>query len=105
MPKTKTQKSKANLDIDHIAKLANIPLTTEEKKLYKKQLVKILEYIDKLEEKANTAKVDPTFNVSPNTNIMRSDVTGTGLTQQEALTNAGSTDQGQFLTKGILENE
>lgn len=93
------------ININHIAKLANLPLTNAEKKLYEKQLTKILDYIDELEEKAKTSKVEPTFNVSSNTNITRKDTASNSLTQDEALNNASSTDQGRFSTKGIFENE
>lgn len=94
--------TKPNIDIPHVAKLANLSLTTEEEKIFGGQLTKILDYIAKI-EKANTANVEPTYNVSPNKNTMRKDKPGACLTPEEALQNAANTKNGQFVTKGVFE--
>lgn len=45
-------------EIEHIAKLSRITLKEEEKQIFKKQLTKILDYIEKLNE-LNTDTTQP----------------------------------------------
>ena len=45
-----------SIDIDHVAKLANLSLSPAEKKTFEKQLGEILDYFNHL-EKVNTTKV------------------------------------------------
>lgn len=94
--------SKVKIDISHVAKLANLPVSEKEKEIFTSQLTKILDHIDKI-EKADTKTVDPTYNVSPNTNITRADNPNKSLTQDEALQNSANTKDGQFVTKGVFE--
>lgn len=56
-----------------VAKLANLPLSSAEEEKYSKQLSKILEYVDQLNQ-VDTTKVEPTFNVSGLSNVMAEDV-------------------------------
>lgn len=90
--------------VKKVASLANLPVTEQEEELYSKQLSEILDYIDKIEDAAATKEVKPTFNVSMNTNITRPDKVSINLTQEEALSN-GSSKGGQFVTRGVFENE
>lgn len=90
--------------VKHVAKLANLSLSSEELEKYSKQLSKILDYIDQL-NKANTKDIQPTFNVSLNENTVREDLVGQSLSQEEALSNAANTKSGQFVTKGVFEEE
>ncbi|MDO8487635.1 MAG: Asp-tRNA(Asn)/Glu-tRNA(Gln) amidotransferase subunit GatC [Candidatus Curtissbacteria bacterium] len=92
------------IDIDHVSKLANLPLPDEQKRIFASQLTKILDYIEKI-EKADTKNVEPTFNVTPNKNVTRKDTAGTCLTQDEALQNSKNTKNGQFVTKGVFKSE
>lgn len=95
---------KTVIDILKVAKLANLPVNQEEERTFQKQLTKILDYIDKI-EKADTKTVDPTYNVSSNTNIIRGDKPNISLTQKESLQNAKEARNGFFVTKGVFENE
>lgn len=97
------------IDVSHVAKLANLPLSHGEEEKYSKQLSKILDYIDQL-NRADTSKVEATFNVSGQSNVMRSDEMGECLNQDEALVNAPQKKnavpagrQGFFVTKGVFE--
>ena len=102
---SQSRKSKSTkIDIDHVAKLANLELTAEEKNIFSKQLKEILKYVEMI-EKVNTANTEPTFNVSPSKNVTRKDVVGTSLTQEETLANASSKEDGYFVTKGVFKNE
>lgn len=91
-------------DISHVAKLANLPLTDEEKKKFGKQLEETIEYIKNLNE-VDTKGIEPTSQVTGLENVTREDIVKPSFSQEEALKNAGSTQNGFFKVKGILGNE
>lgn len=94
---------KLNLDqVKKVAKLANLPLTGEEEELYSEQLSQILDYIDKLNT-VNTEGIEPTFNVTGLSNVMRKDGIGESLPQEVALKNTSNKKDGFFVTKGVFE--
>lgn len=91
------------INVKHIAKLANLPLTSEEEEKYSEQLSKILEYVEQL-NLVDTSGVEPTFNVSGQSNVMRADETEAALSQEDALSNAPKKENGFFVTKGVFDN-
>lgn len=97
----------AKLTIDqvkHVAKLANLPLSSEEEEKYSEQLSKILEYIDQLDS-VDTTGIEPTFNVSGQENVMSEDKLGDcTLSQVDVLSNAPQKENGLFVTKGVFDN-
>lgn len=96
---------KLTLDqVKHVAKLANLPLTSEEEEKHSEQLSNILDYIEQL-NKVDTADVEPTFNVTGLSNVMREDTTAPCLSQEEAMLNAPKKKDGMFETKGVFEEE
>lgn len=90
------------IDVSRVAKLANLPITSEEEEKYSEQLSKILEYVEQL-NRVDTSGVEPTFNVTGKTNIMREDETTVSLSQEGALSNAPKKQDGFFETKGVFE--
>ncbi|MDO8619060.1 MAG: Asp-tRNA(Asn)/Glu-tRNA(Gln) amidotransferase subunit GatC [Candidatus Daviesbacteria bacterium] len=88
--------------VKKVAKLANLDLTSEEESLYSEQLSKILDYIDQLNQ-VDTLGVEPTFNVSGNSNILRKDDSVESLSQEEALSNTPEKKEGMFVTKGVFD--
>lgn len=90
------------IDIDHVAKLANLPLSDEEKKKFEKQLDQILDYISQLNE-VDTQKVEPTSQVTGLENVTREDKAAPSLSQEEVHSNAKSTHNGFFKVPAILE--
>jgi len=90
------------IDVLHIAKLANLPLRKEEIEKYEKQLSSILEYIEKL-QKVNTEGVTETSQVTNLENVTRDDVSTPSLSQDEALSNTNSKQNGLFKVKAIFE--
>lgn len=90
------------IDVAHIAKLANLPLTDEEKKKFEQQLSSILEYFKKLEE-VDVKHVKETSQVTGLENVTRKDEVTPSLSQDEALQNAKSVHNGFFKVKAILE--
>jgi len=104
----KNEKTKKRLndltlsDVQHVAQLANLPLTNKELKLFQTQLSDILKYIDQLQE-VNTEGVEPTSQVTGLTNVLREDILTDSLTQTQALSNAPKTKNGYILVPGILK--
>ena len=101
-------------DVSRVAKLANLPLSDEEKKKFANQLEETIKYIESLNE-VNTEGVEPTSQVTGLENVTRDDIVKLSLSQEDALKNAkpaspdggqgGSTHNGFFKVKGILGNE
>ncbi|MEK7501963.1 MAG: Asp-tRNA(Asn)/Glu-tRNA(Gln) amidotransferase subunit GatC [Patescibacteria group bacterium] len=89
------------IDISHIAKLANLPLSSTEKAKFEKQLGETLEYIEGLNE-IETKNTEPTSQVTGLENITREDIAKPSLSQKEALSNSKSTHNGFFKAKAIL---
>ena len=81
--------------VDHIADLARIELTTEERERFREQLSKILEYFQMLNE-LDTDDVRPTLNDGQSKKMHRSDEIIPGLKLDEVLENAPDFDLDQF---------
>lgn len=90
------------IDITHVAKLANLPLTKEEKQKFEKQLEETLSYVEKLNQ-IDTKNISPTDQVTGLENITAQDVPSASLSQEEALKNAKQTHNGLFRVKAILK--
>ncbi len=91
------------IDVKHVAKLANLTLIPAEEQKFGKQLEGILSYFEKLKE-VDTSGVEETSQVTGLENVMREDVeTNCELSQEEALSNAKSTEKGFIKVKAILE--
>lgn len=88
--------------VKKVAKLANLPLTSDEEEKYSEQLSKILDYIDQLNS-VDTKGAEPTFNVTGRENVLAVDKVEESLTQEEALKNAPRKENGLFVTKGVFE--
>jgi len=95
------QSKKTTLDVSHIAKLACLPLTKVEEKLFSKQLSSTLSYVQQLDEVA-TEKVEPTAQVTGLMNVFREDAITPGFSQEEALKNAPAQYKGFFKVKSIF---
>jgi aspartyl-tRNA(Asn)/glutamyl-tRNA(Gln) amidotransferase subunit C len=73
--------------VEHVAKLARLASSEEERALYSRQLSSILSYVEKLNE-LDTAAVEPTSHVLPLTNVFREDRARPSLAPEQALANA-----------------
>lgn len=76
-------------EIEHIAMLARLKFTSEEKELFVSQLSSILDYMEKLNE-LDTKDIEPTSHVLSLINVMRDDIMVESIPQEEALMNAPS---------------
>ena len=76
-----------DITVDKIAELARLEFNADDKEAIKKDLSKILTYIDKLNE-IDTEGVKPLIHISDEYNVLREDVIEEITTQIEALKNA-----------------
>ena len=89
-------------EVNHIATLARLHLTDEEKNRFRQQLSAILEYASRLQT-LDTRDIPPTSSVLPGKNPLRPDEPKPGLTPEELLGNAPFVEEGQFRVPPVLE--
>ena len=82
-------------DVEHVAKLARLELTEEEKELYTKQLGDVLKYVDQMNE-VDTTNIKPMSHAIDFVNVMREDVVKYEQTKEELMKNAPSEENGFF---------
>ncbi len=80
--------------VEHIARLAKLEFTEEEKQRISRELSRILEYVEKLNE-LDTSRVEPLSHTTEMTNVMRPD-TVTGSLPLAAVLNNAPSRQGNF---------
>lgn len=90
--------------VRHVAKLANLFLAEEEIVKFKSQLSETLKSAEELNQ-IDTAKFEITPQVTGLSNIMRLDATVPSLTQDQALQNARSKENGYFKVKAVFEGD
>jgi aspartyl-tRNA(Asn)/glutamyl-tRNA(Gln) amidotransferase subunit C len=90
------------IDIDHVARLARLELTDDEKAQLRTQLGQILEHAAKVGEVA-AGDVPPTASPIPRANVFRDDVPEPSLPIDEALRNAPDRDGDRFRVPRIAE--
>lgn len=74
-------------DVEHVAKLARLELTEEEKDLYTKQLGDVLKYVDQMNE-VDTSNVKPMTQVIDFYNVMREDKVVQEISKEALMSNA-----------------
>jgi len=89
-------------DVEHVARLARLDLTADEKEAFREQLSAILDYAQLLEQ-IDISRVSPTATVLPMRNIMREDEVRPSLPQDLVLANAPDSDQGYFRVRAVLD--
>jgi aspartyl-tRNA(Asn)/glutamyl-tRNA(Gln) amidotransferase subunit C len=75
------------LNIDHVANLARLALTPEEKATFAAQLGDVLAYIEQLKA-VDVTGIEPTAHAFPLYNVWADDVPQSGLPVEAALRNA-----------------
>jgi aspartyl-tRNA(Asn)/glutamyl-tRNA(Gln) amidotransferase subunit C len=91
-----------DLDIDHVARLARLALTDEEKAMYAAQLGDVLAAIAKLKE-VDVSSVEPTAHAFPITNVWAEDIAEPGLPVDLALRNAPAARDHAFAVPKVVE--
>ncbi|MBU1102096.1 Asp-tRNA(Asn)/Glu-tRNA(Gln) amidotransferase subunit GatC [Patescibacteria group bacterium] len=91
-------------DVNHIAKLARLGLSTEEEKKFTKELAAILAFVEKLKE-VDTQNVEPTAQATGQQNVMRVDESEKQdeKTRGQILANAPETKKGFIKVKAVFE--
>ncbi len=90
------------VSIEHLARLARLALTEEEKTLYREQLGNILQYMETLNE-LDTSGIEPTSHVISLSNILREDEARTSLSREDALGNAPDRTDTFYRVPKIIE--
>lgn len=89
-------------DVEHVAKLARLRLSEQEKEQFTGQLNAILKYAEKLNE-LDTDDVQATSHVLTITNVMREDTIRQSIPVEVALRNAPDEEDGQFRVPAVIE--
>ncbi len=82
--------SNKKIDIEHVAKLANLRFSSKEKEVIEQQLNDILSHVEKLNE-MNTSAIEPASHVIPVKNVFRSDNLTPSLSLEDSI--SGSPDE------------
>lgn len=82
--------------IEYVGILAKLELSEEEKEQAKKDMGRMLDYIDKLGE-LDTTGVEPMSHVFPVQNVFREDVVTNGDSREQLLSNAPQEKDGMFM--------
>jgi aspartyl-tRNA(Asn)/glutamyl-tRNA(Gln) amidotransferase subunit C len=88
-------------EVEHVAWLAHIELTEEEKEVFTEQFNRILGFFKKIDE-ADTERVPPTYHVLDLINIQRADEAGESLPKEEPLKNAPRKEERFFKSPRIV---
>jgi aspartyl-tRNA(Asn)/glutamyl-tRNA(Gln) amidotransferase subunit C len=90
-------------EVEHVAKLARLEVSEDEKGMFARQLSAILTYVDQLKT-VDTVGVEPTTTVLPAENVFREDEVHPSLSEDQALANAPDRADGFFRVPRILED-
>ncbi len=88
-------------DVEHVAKLARLGLSDEEKELFTKQLSAILDFAGNL-KKLDTRNIPPTSHAIPVKNVLREDRVAPCENVDDILANAPQEEQHMFRVPRIL---
>jgi aspartyl-tRNA(Asn)/glutamyl-tRNA(Gln) amidotransferase subunit C len=89
-------------EVEHIAKLAHLALSDEEKVRYREQLSAILDYAQRLQG-LDTEAIAPTATILPVHSVMRPDEPRPSMPRDELLLNAPEAEDGMFQVPPVLE--
>jgi aspartyl-tRNA(Asn)/glutamyl-tRNA(Gln) amidotransferase subunit C len=89
--------------VDHVARLARLDLTSEERERMQVELTNILEHADRIQA-LDLDDVPPTSHSLPLKNVMRPDVAKDSLPPDAALANAPEAEDGRFKVPRIIED-
>ena len=77
--------------VDNLAKLSRLQFNDQEKEIIKKDLQRMIEFVDKLKE-LDTTGVEPLMHMSDSVNVLREDKVQGSISREEALKNAPDSD-------------
>jgi aspartyl-tRNA(Asn)/glutamyl-tRNA(Gln) amidotransferase subunit C len=88
-------------EVEQVATLARLEITSEEKESLTEQMNKILLYMEKLNE-LDTTGVDPTSHVVDLHNAFRVDAVEQSFTREQILDNAPEANEAEFIVPRII---
>jgi aspartyl-tRNA(Asn)/glutamyl-tRNA(Gln) amidotransferase subunit C len=91
-------------EVEHVAYLARLGLTEEEKNLFQGQLSDILQHVAMINQ-LDTGAIPPTAQVIPLQNVMRGDVAAPCYPPEEILANAPRVEDHYFRIPPVLEEQ
>ena len=91
-----------DLNIDHVANLARLALTPDEKATFSAQLGDVLAYIEQLKA-VDVTGIDPTAHAFPLYNVWADDVPQPGLPVEAALRNAPAQRDHMIVVPKVVE--
>ena len=97
----KVSKRITKKEVEHVAWLAKIELSEDEKNLFTEQFNSILEYFRVIDE-AETDNVQPSFHAVELAGVLREDIVEPSLSREKALANASKKEKGFFKSPKIL---
>lgn len=89
-------------DVEHVARLARLELTPDEKVLFSGQMAAILGYVEKLKQ-LDTAGIVPTSHAVPMENSFRADSAQPSIGLEKALANAPERTGTFFAVPKVIE--
>jgi aspartyl-tRNA(Asn)/glutamyl-tRNA(Gln) amidotransferase subunit C len=91
-------------EVEHIAKLARLGISEEEKEKFRDQLSSILEYVEQLKE-VDTDEISPTAQVTGLENVMAADVISDcdEETMKKLVASAPMHDDNYIKVRGVFE--
>jgi aspartyl-tRNA(Asn)/glutamyl-tRNA(Gln) amidotransferase subunit C len=92
----------SSTEIDHIALLARLELSPQERARAAAELSQILDHFEQLKA-LDTQGVEPMSHVMPVVNVLRPDQARPGLARDLALSNAPEHADGMFLVPRVVE--
>jgi aspartyl-tRNA(Asn)/glutamyl-tRNA(Gln) amidotransferase subunit C len=90
------------LNIEHVAKLARLALTADEKATFAQQLGSVLHHIEQL-GKVDVSGVEPSAHASAVYNVWQEDVARPGLAVEQALRNAPAQREHMVAVPKVVE--
>ncbi len=91
-----------DIDIERVAQLARVELTSEEKEKFSRQLGDVLHHITQLEQ-VDVNGVEPSAHAYPMTNVWADDVARDGLPVEQALRNAPAQRDNMIAVPKVVE--
>ncbi len=88
--------------MDYVGILAKLELSLEEKEAARKDMERMLDYIDQLNE-LDTSQTEPLSHVFPVNNVFREDVVTNGDEREKILKNAPEQKDGAFKVPKTVE--
>ena len=89
-------------EVEHIAELARLSLSDEEKALYQEQLSAILDYAERLQA-LDTSAIPPTATVLPLRSVMRADEPRDSMSRDDVLANAPQVESESFRLQAVMD--